>query len=507
MDDPGSSFVAFGVDVIHSELLCALAVELDRDHRVFLAVHVLGLDIDLGAVESSLAFFLRKFDVVLDHYITQVSLCLVPVLLVSEVLLPVLGIPLRKTVCNFVRKSERRKNVVCKLNASRKLFFSLVGTKNDVSLRDRELSYTCKSVHLARILVTEERRGLAHTIRQVAVAALLIHIYVILERTCHGTERHNFLAVLRSLSFLVENEHAVLVMIPVTADLVEVRLSHERCTRTHIAPLVVLEVLHPALQDLDHLRSLGCEERETLTDNIGGKEDLHLAAQTVMVTELDILKVCKISVHVRILRKCRSVDTGEHLVLLVAPPVSARRRDELNCLKLTGRHEVRSCAEVHESALIVERDLSVLGKIADKLNLVGLALLFHELDRLGAGKRKSLELVVFLDDLLNLSLDLVEILAREGRCIKIVVEAFVDRRSDSKLSLGIETLYSLCDNVRSGVAVCSLALLIVECKDAQRTILVNNGSQVNYLAVDLAGAGNSCKALAEVLSDVDHRHR
>ena len=59
-------------------------------------------------------------------------------------------------------------------------------------------------------------------------------------------------------------------MIPVSRDLVEVSLCHQRCTCSDIAPLIILKILYPALKLHDHLGSLWCKKRKSLTNDING---------------------------------------------------------------------------------------------------------------------------------------------------------------------------------------------------------------------------------------------
>ncbi len=79
-----------------------------------------------------------------------------------------------------------------------------------------------------------------------------------------------------------------------------------------------------------------------------------------------------------------------------------------------------------------------------ELDLVGLVHFLELCDSLCGCELELLECEVFLDYLLHLSLYLLELVGSKGLFeIEIVVEAVVDSRSDSELSLGVESLYSL----------------------------------------------------------------
>ena len=93
VDDPGSCLVAVLIDIVHTEFLSRLAVELDRYHGIFLAVNVLGLDIDLRSVEGSLAVLFIELDVIFYHNLTEIILSAVPILFISEVFFFIVRIP------------------------------------------------------------------------------------------------------------------------------------------------------------------------------------------------------------------------------------------------------------------------------------------------------------------------------------------------------------------------------------------------------------------------------
>src|SRR5207244_6053480 len=60
-----------------------------------------------------------------------------------------------------------------------------------------------------------------------------------------------------------------------------------------------------------------------------------------------------------------AVDALEHRVALVAPPVGAGGREQLEVLHVRGRRHVRPAAEVDEVALPVERDARRLDPLED----------------------------------------------------------------------------------------------------------------------------------------------
>ena len=331
-----------------------------------------------------------------------------------------------------------------------------------MSLGDRELADADQSVHFAGVLVAEERGGLAEAHRQIAVAARAVEIDLILERAGHRTQRK---ALFFFIIGIAEDEHTVAVVIPVTGDAVEVALRHQRRFGQQIAALGFF-VLDPALQDLNGLRALRQQDRQSLSDRIDRREVLQLAAELIVVAAQSLRLLFEIGVQLVLLREGDGIDALEHLAAAVSAPVSAAALRQLDrvALDASGEVQMRTCAKIREFALRVEGDHGVLGQIPDQLDLVRLVLLFHQADRFLAGKLRALDFEVFLADLLHLRLNGVEVFLREGgRRIEVVVETLFDRRTDGKLRLGVQALDRLRHHVRAAVPVGFAVFRIFKC--------------------------------------------
>ena len=332
-----------------------------------------------------------------------------------------------------------------------------------MSLGNGELAHARQAVHLAGIFIAEQRRGFAHAVGKVAVALSAGFVNIVLERAGHRTKRIDIVVgvvldhcdVLDPVEILVrlgrvelllviitEDEHAVLVVVPVVGNLVEGGLGHVRRAGADIAPLVILEIFNPTLQPLYDLRAAGHEQRETLSDDIDCREDIHLPAEAVVVPLLDVLEMLKVRFQVFLFRVGRAVDASEHLIVLIASPVRSGGGDELVRLDGLRAHEVRAGAEIHKISLTVEGNLLAFGKVFDELDLVGLISLLHQGDGLVAGQRELLQTVALLDDFLHLRFDLVQVFTVEGSRLEVIVEAVFDRRTDGKLYVRIKMLYS-----------------------------------------------------------------
>ena len=277
-------------------------------------------------------------------------------------------------------------------------------------------------------------------------------------------------------------------------------VEHDGSLNLNVA--VALMHLMPVLeQGVFKLHALGKEEREAGA-LVHQRKEAELLADLSMVALLGFLEHGDISIKIGLLFKSGRIDALEHLILLAAAPVCARNAHYLDILALAGRFKMRTRAEIHKIALLVEADDLALGQILDKLNLIGLGLLLHKGDGLIAGQLKPFKGQVFSHYLFHFLLDLREILGGEGDIgIEIVVEAVFDGGADSELDLGPQPLYGLRQNMRARVAIGPSAALVGEGEELQRMVAVDGQRRVVKLAVQLSGKGRFSKARADALGD------
>src|ERR1700685_621010 len=91
-----------------------------------------------------------------------------------------------------------------------------------------------------------------------------------------------------------------------------------------------------------------------------------------MVAVLRLLDLLEVLGELLLRGEGGAVDALELLVLLVAPVVGARDREELEGLDLRAVPDVGARAQVHELAVLVERDLLPLGNVGEAPELVAL---------------------------------------------------------------------------------------------------------------------------------------
>ena len=238
-------------------------------------------------------------------------------------------------------------------------------------------------------------------------------------------------------------------------DLVKLTLGHERRLGQQVS-VRLLDILDPALQQLNDARTLRQQNGKALADAVDRREVFQFAAQLVMVALEGFCLLGQILVKLFLLRECDGVDSLQHLALGVAAPVCAAALRQLDgvALDAAGGVQMRACAEVGELALRVERDVRIFGQIVDQLDLIRLVFFLHIFDGFLARQLEALELQLFLADLAHLGLDGVEIFLREvERSVEVIIEAVVDGRADGQLDLRPQALDGLRHDVGTGVPV------------------------------------------------------
>ena len=99
-------------------------------------------------------------------------------------------------------------------------------------------------------------------------------------------------------------------------------------------------------------------------------EEAHLAADPAMVALLGFLDAVQVVLEVLVGEEDRAVDALQLGVLGIAAPVGARHLRQLERLaELARRGQVRAEAHVEPVALLVDRDLLVLGQLVGPLGL------------------------------------------------------------------------------------------------------------------------------------------
>ena len=397
-----------------------------------------------------------------------------------------------------VVQTEGRIHLVEQADDVLDLVLHLLGRHEDVRVVLREAAHAEQSAQSAGQLVAVHKTQLAAAKRQIAVGMRLACVDQHAARAVHRLDREIFVVDDRGV-------HVLLIVLPVTAAFPERTAQDDRGTYLDVA--VTLMHFAPVIDErIAKHHALRQEEREARA-LVEQHKETEVLAELSVVALLRFLDAGDVRVEVRLLFECGRVDTLQHLVLLGAAPVRAGDAHELDVFNLAGTCDVRACAEVHKLALPIEADRLALGQIADKLDLVGLALLLHERDRFLTRELEALQFVVLVDDAVHFLLDLFEILGREGfRRVEVVIEAVCDRGTDGKLGFRVQALDRLRENVRAGVAIRPASVLVLPGQKLQFAVLFDRTERVRALAVD--GAAQRCfpESVADRAGDVQRAH-
>ncbi len=268
---------------------------------------------------------------------------------------------------------------------------------------------------------------------------------------------HRLEAVFLALD--VEPEHALCVQVPVAGLLPELPVDELRSADLLVAA-PPLELAHRPLEDPPDALTLGVPEGRARADIVEA-EEIELDAQPAMVALLRLGPAPEVAVELVLGGPDRAVDALEHRALLVAPPVGAGDREQLERADPAGARHVGTLAQVDERAVLVDRDrrhrpvlgLRRGGEVVDDLDLERLPMGGEEGASLLGRELAPDERVVGRDAQAHPLLDRFEVLGGErARQLEVVVEAVADRRPDPELRAREEVENRLGHDVGGRVA-------------------------------------------------------
>jgi hypothetical protein len=175
--------------------------------------------------------------------------------------------------------------------------------------------------------------------------------------------------------------------------------------------------------------------------------EIEILADLAVVPGFRLLQPPEVSIELLLRRPRRTVDAGEHRVLLVTPPVGPRYVLQLESAEPARTGDVRAAAKIEEISLFVDRDLTVFQAL-DYLRFVGVV--YVEVLSFDLGDLLPLYREVPGDDLAHPLFYAWQILVRElSRYLDVVEEAVLYRRADCQLASWIEFYDGLRHRVRS----------------------------------------------------------
>src|SRR5690606_23703556 len=168
--------------------------------------------------------------------------------------------------------------------------------------------------------------------------------------------------------------------------------------------------------------------------------ELEVLAELTVIAELRLLHPVEVLRELVLRWKRGAVDALQLLVLLVTAMIRARDGEQFERLDLLRVPDVGACAEVHELAVLVERDRLALRDVGETPELVAfLSTLAYDAFGLLARDLLAGERLVLVDHLLHLGLDLREVLSGQFVIeIDVVIKAGLRRWTDVQFGLGEE---------------------------------------------------------------------
>ena len=221
-----------------------------------------------------------------------------------------------------------------------------------------------------------------------------------------------------------------------------------------------------------------------------------------MVAALGLFEPVQVVLQVLRTEERGAVDALQLLVVLVALPIRAGDRKQLECLDLGCVRDVWAAAEIDEMRTQRVFAEDVAGALGDEFALhPGVAVLLKTLFLFGV------DALVGEMALLNLphpGFDLFEILGRErGGAVEIVIEAVLDRRADAQLRLGIQLQHGRGEQVGGGVAIDFERFRVLGGENLQRGVLLEGPGQIVEAAIHFGHDGGVGETRADRFGDID----
>ena len=421
-------------------------VQLAGGQRVLGADGGLDVDVQLRAVEGSLADLLGKVDAQLGQDLAQGVLGVVPHGVVVMVLLLVGGVAQGQHAA-VIRDVEVLVDVENQRADVGNLALDLLWRAEQVRVVLAEVAATLDALQRAGGLIAEVVGDLADADGQLTVAVGLV-----------GVDHHVVGAVHRAQDVALAihlhgGEHVLAVVIPVAGGLVQVHSADAGGHHVQVAACTLL-LLDIVLQLLPDGVACGQEHGQAAAHQVVGHKQAHLLADLAVIALTGLLLLLLPGFQLFLVVECHAVDTGQHLVFLVVLPVCAGLLGDLEGLQCLGVGQVGSDAHVNVLALLEEAELGLVGQVSHVLDLVVLLALLHQLHSLVTGQDEGLDGQIFLADLAHLFFDVGQIVIGELDVaqIDIVVEAVLGGRAKGEVSLGVQALDGLRHDVSSGVA-------------------------------------------------------
>ena len=327
-----------------------LEIKLNRSALPGPANRILKMEINLGTIECPIPFVYHIVQSQLIQCASQGICSHLPILIASHA---VLGTG-RKLY--MILKSKQAINLVNQPCHTLNLILNLIRSHKDMCVILRKTAHTHQPVELSWFLMPVNHSQFPQTQRQVTIRTRLRLIYQYASRTIHRFNRKILLINHRSI-------HIFLIMRPVSRSLPQTPVQDNR-SRNLLISIPAVKLMPVIQQHIFQFHSFRQEKWEARTCFAHHKQP-QLFSQFSVITLFGFFQHGQVFFHLRFLSKCSSIDTCEHFVMLISPPVRARQIRKLKCFHRLCTHQMRACTEIHKLSLAVKADFRILGQIPD----------------------------------------------------------------------------------------------------------------------------------------------
>ena len=454
--------------VLEREVDGLLEVELDGGALPGAVEAVENSDIDLGAVEGTIAL-------VQLPAATGLSSELVKSLLETS-LSGVPGSDLTHVLLGASRElqleSEAKHSVegLHKVEEIGNLSLNLILTAEDVGIILLESAHTGETGEGTAGLVSVEDTEISEPEGELLVTAVTVTEHHGVGRAVHRLETELLLVN-------IEDEHVILVMGQVAGLLPERGVEHVGGHDLVVTalPVLLLDVFHNSVVDA---HTVGQPHGGTGRALLEVKELLLLANEAVIALG-SLLEELLVGGHLLLIGERDTIDTLEGVVVGVTEEVGRRVLHDGESLDSAGVGNVRTTAKIDKGAVTVDSGSGAVGDLVlDDVLLVGVV--GEHLEQILLAHLQSLERLLLLDDLGDNVLEGRPVAGLNGGTTgksHFVVEAVVNGGTNAERAAE-SALAGLTENVSTRVPEDELALVVVEVEEFELAALLEGALKI-----------------------------
>ena len=237
----------------------------------------------------------------------------------------------------------------------------------------------------------------------------------------------------------LRGEHVLAVFFPMPGLLPQGFVNDLR-TLDLLVPVVAVDLPHVLLNTLPQRPTLGMPKNQTWCVVIN-VEQVQLASQFAVIALFGLFNHGQVLLQLILAGPGRAINALQHLILVIAAPVSAREFHQLEEFKFAGARHVRAPAQVFKIAFAVERNIFVGRNAGNDLGLVVLAQALEIGHRLISWQYAACHRLIFGSQLYHFLFDGGQVFRGEGALVgKIVEKPMFNYRANRDLRLGEQGL-------------------------------------------------------------------